>query len=172
MRNATLRQLKVFECVARHLSFTRAAQELHLTQPAVSTQVKELEAHAGQPLFEQLGRKIYLTQAGMQLLAHSRAILQQFQAADEAMKSLNGIPAGTLKVAVIGAGAYFFPRLLVEFTRRHGGVALNVACHDRAEVVRHLNENLTDLAVMVRPPKGPDIVCERFAPHPFVIIAA
>src|SRR2546427_692313 len=64
MKNATLRQLKIFESVARHLSFTRAAEELHLTQPAVSTQVKELEGHAGLPLFEQLGRKIYLTQAG------------------------------------------------------------------------------------------------------------
>jgi DNA-binding transcriptional LysR family regulator len=172
MKNATLRQLKVFECVARHLSFTRAAHELHLTQPAVSTQVKELEGHAGQPLFEKLGRKIYLTQAGTQLLAHSRAILQQFQAAGEAMKSVTGIPGGTLNVAVISAGAYFFPRLLAEFMRRHQGVAFNLAVHNRAEVVRQLEENLTDLAVMVRPPKGPDIVCERFAPHPFVIIAA
>src|SRR5438874_13791997 len=108
MRNATLRQLKVFECVARHLSFTRAAQELHLTQPAVSAQVKELEAHAGQPLFEKLGRKIYLTQAGAQMLQHSRAIIQQFHHAEEAMKSLNGIPGGKLNVAVISAGAYFF----------------------------------------------------------------
>ena len=102
MRNATLRQLKVFECVARHLSFTRAAQELHLTQPAVSTQVKELEAHAGQRLFEQLGRKIYLTQAGEEMLQHSRAIIQQFREAAEAMHSLGGIAGGRLNVAVIG----------------------------------------------------------------------
>ncbi|TMG74341.1 MAG: LysR family transcriptional regulator [Betaproteobacteria bacterium] len=172
MRNATLRQLKVFECVARHLSFTRAAQELHLTQPAVSTQVKELEAHAGQRLFEQLGRKIYLTQAGEEMLQHSRAIIQQFREAAEAMHSLGGIAGGRLNVAVISAGAYFFPRLLAEFARRHAGVVLNLAVHSRPEVVRQLEGNLTDLAAMVRPPSGEDMVCERFAPHPFVIVAA
>jgi LysR family transcriptional regulator, low CO2-responsive transcriptional regulator len=172
MKNATLRQLKVFECVARHLSFTRAAEELHLTQPAVSTQVKELEGHAGQPLFEKLGRKIYLTPAGAELLAHSRAIIQQFHEAEEAMKGRHGVRGGTLNVAVISAGAYFFPRLLAEFMRRHAGSALNLAIHNREELVRALAENRTDLAIMVRPPKAQDLVCERFAPHPFVIVAA
>ena len=85
MRNATLRQLKVFETVARHLSFSRAAEELHLTQPAVSTQVRQLEEHAGLPLFEQLGKKIYLTPAGTEMLHYSRAIIQQFHEVDEAM---------------------------------------------------------------------------------------
>ena len=172
MKNATLRQLKVFECVARHLSFTRAAQELHLTQPAVSTQVKELESHAGQPLFEKLGRKIYLTPAGAELLVHSRAIIQQFHEAEEAMKGLHGIRGGKLNVAVISSGAYVFPRVLAEFTRRHPGAALNLAIHNREELVRALEENRTDLAIMVRPPPGQDVVCERFAPHPFVIVAA
>lgn len=172
MKNATLRQLKVFECAARHLSFTRAAQELHLTQPAVSTQVKELEGHAGQPLFEKLGRRVHLTQAGAELLKHSRAILEQFHAAEETMKRLNGIPGGRLNVAVISAGAYFFPRLLAEFTRRHAGVSLNLGVHNRSEIVRQLEENQTDLAVIVRAPAAVELVCERFAPHPFVIIAA
>ena len=75
MRNATLRQLTIFETVARRLSFSRAAEELYLTQPAVSTQVKQLEEHAGLPLFEQLGKKIYLTSAGQEMLHHCRAIL-------------------------------------------------------------------------------------------------
>ena len=88
------------------------------------------------------------------------------------MKGLHGIRGGRLNVAVISAAAYFFPRLLVEFTRRHPGAALNLAVHNRDEVVRALEENRTDLAIMVRPPKGEDIVCERFAPHPFVIVAA
>ncbi|MFP3711278.1 LysR family transcriptional regulator, partial [Paraburkholderia sp. SIMBA_009] len=84
MRNATLRQLKVFETVARHLSFSRAAEELHLTQPAVSTQVRQLEEHAGLPLFEQLGKKTYLPPAGTEMLHYSRAIIQQFHEVDEA----------------------------------------------------------------------------------------
>ena len=79
MKNATLRQLKVFEAVARHRSFSRAAEELHLTQPAVSTQVAKLEEHAGLPLFEQLGKKIHLTAAGQQMLQSSREIIQKFQ---------------------------------------------------------------------------------------------
>src|SRR5918911_2565278 len=149
MKNATLRQLKVFECVARHLSFTRAAEELHLTQPAVSTQVKELEGHAGVPLFEQLGRKIYLTQAGEEMLYQSRAIIRQFREAEEAMQHLKGISGGTLNVAVISAGAYFFSRVLAEFKRRHPGTILNLTVPNRAELLHQLADNFTDLAVMV-----------------------
>src|SRR3954452_7846117 len=123
MKNATLRQLKVFEAVARNLSFSRAAEELHLTQPAVSTQVRKLEEHAGLPLFEQLGKKIHLTAAGVEMLNSSRAIIQQFKEAEEAMAQFKGVSGGKLNVAVISAGDYFFPRLLVEFARRHSGVA-------------------------------------------------
>ena len=138
MRNATLRQLKVFETVARHLSFSRAAEELHLTQPAVSTQVRQLEEHAGLPLFEQLGKKIYLTPAGTEMLHYSRAIIQQFHEVDEAMSQLKGVSGGKLNVAVISAGDYFFPRLLAEFTRRYSGVVLNLAVHNREELLHQL----------------------------------
>src|SRR3954463_13182650 len=119
MRNATLRQLKVFEAVARHLSYSRAAEELHLTQPAVSTQVRNLEEHAGMPLFEQLGKRVYLTAAGRQMLDSARAILDRVQEAEEALGSFKGVAGGRLNVAVISAGDYFFPFLLVEFARRH-----------------------------------------------------
>src|SRR3981189_605221 len=133
MKNATLRQLKVFENGARHWSFTRAAEELHLTQPAVSTQVKELEGHAGLPLFEQLGRKIYLTQAGGDMLHHGRPLIPQLREAEEAMQHLKGISGGKLNVAVISAGDYFFPRLLAEFARRHPGMILHLTVPNRAE---------------------------------------
>jgi DNA-binding transcriptional LysR family regulator len=172
MKNATLRQLNVFETVARHLSFSRAAEELHLTQPAVSIQVKQLEGHAGQPLFEQLGKKIYLTPSGTELLHHSRAIIQQFREAEEAMAQFKGISGGRLNVAVISAGDYFFPQLLAAFTRSHPGVILNLTVHNREGLLRQLADNLTDLAIMVRPPKDMDTVNERFAPHPYVIVAA
>ncbi|MFX1764439.1 LysR family transcriptional regulator [Paraburkholderia sp. A1RI-2L] len=172
MRNATLRQLKVFETVARHLSFSRAAEELHLTQPAVSTQVKQLEEHAGLPLFEQLGKKIYLTPAGSEMLHYSRAIIQQFHEVDEAMSQLKGISGGKLNVAVISAGDYFFPRLLAEFTRRYKGVQLNLSVHNREQLLQQLSTNQTDLAVMVRPPHTTDAINEAFAPHPYVIVAA
>jgi DNA-binding transcriptional LysR family regulator len=171
MKNATLRQLKVFECVARHLSFTRAAEELHLSQPAVSTQVKELERHAGIALFEQLGRSVYLTQAGNEMLRHGREIIRQFREAEDAMNQLGGVAGGKLNVAVISAGNYFFPRLLAEFTRRHRGVTINLTVHNRSELLQNLAGNLTDLAIMGRPPTGLDTVNEPFAPHPYVIVA-
>ncbi len=171
MKHATLRQLKVFESVARLLSFSRAAEELHLTQPAVSTQVRKLEEHAGNALFEQFGKKIFLTPAGTELLQISRGIIQQFETAEVAMTQYRGVSGGKLNVGVISAGDYFFPRLLVEFAGRHSGVALNFTVHNREGLLTHIADNLTDLAVMVRPPTGADTVSEAFAPHPYVIVA-
>ncbi len=171
MKHATVRQLKVFETVARHLSYSRAAEELHLTQPAVSLQVKTLEGCVGLALFEQLGKKIYLTPGGNELLRISRAIIQLFQEAEETLAQFKGISGGKLNVAVISAGDYFFPRLLVEFASRHSGVILNLTVHNREELLGQLANNLTDLAIMVRPPQDLDTVAESFAPHPYVIVA-
>jgi len=172
MKNATFRQLKVFESVARHLSFSRAAEELHLTQPAVSTQVKKLQDHAGLPLFEQLGKKIHLTPAGAEMLHASRVIIRQFEEVEQTMTQFKGVAGGKLNVTVISAGDYFFPRLLVEFARRHEGVTLNFGVCNREELLEQLTDNLTDLAIMVRPPLDMDTVNEPFAPHPYVIVAA
>jgi len=171
MKHATLRQLKVFEAVARLLSFSRAAEELHLTQPAVSTQVAKLEEHAGNVLFEQFGKKIFLTPAGAELLQISRAIIQQFEAAENAMMQFKGVSGGKLNVGVISAGDYFFPRLLVEFASRHRGVTLNFTVHNREGLLTHIADNLTDLAIMVRPPTDLDTSNQAFAPHPYVIVA-
>ncbi|MBC5767682.1 LysR family transcriptional regulator [Ramlibacter albus] len=173
MRNATLRQLKVFEAVARHLSFSRAAEELHLTQPAVSTQVRKLQEHVGLPLYEQLGKKVHLTPAGAQMLVSSREIIQKFKEAEEALAAYKGVSGGRLNVAVISAGDYFFPSLLVEFAQRHEGVTLNFGVCNREELLAQLAGNLTDLGIMVRPPDADstDTVAEPFAPHPYVIVA-
>ena len=171
MRNATLRQLKVFEAVARQLSFSRAAEELHLTQPAVSAQVRALEQHAGLPLFEQLGKKVFLTPAGRQMLESSRAILEQVQAAEHSLATFRGVKGGRLNVSVISAGDYFFPKLLVAFAGRHEGIELNFGVCNREELLAQLEANATDLAIMVRPPSQPDMVAEPFAPHPYVVVA-
>ncbi len=158
--------------MARHLSYSRAAEELHLTQPAVSTQVAKLEDRAGLALLEQFGKKIYLTPAGTELLGLSRNIIHQFDAAEQAMTQFRGVSGGRLNVAVISAGDYFFPRLLVAFIGRHEGIVLNFTVHNRAGLLEHLAANLADLAIMVRPPQDADMVCEAFAPHPYVIVAA
>jgi len=170
VKGTTIRQLRVFETVARLKSFSRAAEALHLTQPAVSAQIRELEGHAGLPLFDRLGKRIHLTQAGGTLLVHGRAILEQLREAEEALAQLKGLAAGTLEVGVISAGDYFFPRLLAEFARRHPGIKLDLRVHNREGLLRELDGNLTDLAIMVRPPDGENAVHEAFAPHAYVIV--
>ena len=172
MKNVTLRQMRVFASAARHMNFSRAAEELHLSQPAVSTQIKEFAEHVGLPLFERIGRKTYLTPAGAEMLHCANAIAQRLKEAEDALAQLKGVTGGRLNVAVISAGDYFFPRLLAAFGASHPGVTFNLTVHNREGLLRHLAENLTDLAVMVRPPAELDTVALPFAPHPYVIVAA
>lgn len=171
MKDATFRQIKVFEAVARHLSYSRAAVELRMSQPAVSIHIRQLEWHAGLELFEQVGKKIFLTPAGREMLRCSRTIIQELKQTDEALAELKGIRGGRLNVAVISAGDYFFPGLLAEFCRRHESVTVRLTVHNREEIVRQLVENTTDLSVLLRPPENPDMIAEAFAPQPHVIIA-
>jgi LysR family transcriptional regulator, low CO2-responsive transcriptional regulator len=172
MKHVTLRQLRVFLAAARHMNFSRAAEELHLTQPAVSTQIKELAQGAGLPLFERIGRRTYLTPAGEEMLHCANAIMQRMKEAEDALARLKGVTGGRLNVAVISAGDYFFPRVLAAFGARHPGISFNLTVHNREGLLRQLADNLTDLAVMVRPPRDLDIVAVPFAPHPYVIVAA
>jgi DNA-binding transcriptional LysR family regulator len=171
MRHLTLRQLRVFATAARHMNFSRAAEELHLSQPAVSTQIKELAADVGLPLFERIGRRTYLTPAGSEMLSCANAITERLREAESALAQLKGVKGGRLNVAVISAGDYFFPRVLAAFGASHPGVIFNLTVHNREGLLRHLADNLTDLAVMVRPPRDMDIVAVPFAPHPYVIVA-
>jgi len=105
----TLRQLKVFESVARHLNYTRAAQELHLTQPAVSMQIKQLEQGLDVPLFEQLGKRIHLTEAGTEVLAYARSIIQQLDELETVLNRIKGVGGGRLRISVATTANYFIP---------------------------------------------------------------
>lgn len=172
MKNATLRQFRVFEAAARLASFSGAARELHLTQPAVSIQIKQLEENAGLPLFEQIGRKIYLTAAGRQMEHYARAILGLVVEAGEAFAALKGVTGGTLNIAAISAGNYFLPELISRFQARHEGVKVRLLVENREGLLRRLADNETDLAVMGRPPHSEEMVAESFAPHPHVIVAS
>jgi DNA-binding transcriptional LysR family regulator len=172
MKNITLRQLKIFEAVARHLSFSRAAEELHLTQPAVSMQVQSLEDQAGLPLTEQAGKKVRLTAAGEELARQARRIAEQLREAGESMAALQGVESGRLKIGVVSTAKYFAPSLLAEFRRRHPGVELQLTVNNRGTIVRYLAENTIDLAIMGTPPNEFETVAKIFAEHPLVFIAA
>src|SRR5213076_1771047 len=135
MKNATLRQLRVFESAARHLSLTRAAEELHLTPPAVSIQVRQLEGHAHAELFERVGRHLKLTQAGEEVLARSREILAQIRGAEETIAGLASLDQGVLEVAVINAGDYFFPWIVAAFRKKYSGIRVRLAVGNREELL-------------------------------------
>jgi DNA-binding transcriptional LysR family regulator len=172
LKNVTLRQLRVFEAVARHLSFSRAAEELHLTQPAVSMQVKSLEELVGLPLTELIGKKVFLTQAGTEMARYARLVDQQLQAAAESIEALRGVRAGRLSIGVVSTAKYFAPRLLALFRERHPEVELRLTVHNRETIVEQLADNRIDLAIMGRAPQEFPTVEEAFAEHPLVIVAA
>jgi LysR family transcriptional regulator, low CO2-responsive transcriptional regulator len=172
MRRASLRQIRIFASAAAHLSFARAAEELHLSPPAVSIQIAQLEREARVPLFERLGRRLYLTAAGSALLRASTAILGQLRSVEEELAALRGVEGGLLNVGVISAGDFFLPGLLAEFCARHRGVQVALSVCNREELIRRLDHNLVDLAVMAQRPEGEDFAAAAFAAHPVVIVAA
>jgi DNA-binding transcriptional LysR family regulator len=168
----TLRQMKVFEAVARLSSYTRAAEELHLTQPAVSMQIKQLEENTGLPLFEQLGKKIYLTQAGQEMHHYCRAIAQQLDEVDKVMADMKGVKRGRLVIAVASTANYFAARLLATFSQRYPQVTISLDVTNREGLLDHLDANDIDMVIMGRPPEGLDLVAEPFTENPLVVIAA
>ena len=152
--NFTLRQLQLFEAVARNASFTRAAEELHLTQPAVSTQVKQLESEVGTPLFEHMGRKIFLTEPGREMYEFSRNISQKFTDIGMVLDELKGVKRGLLNISVTSTAEYFSPYLLAAFCRQNAGITVNLDVTNREVLLRQLADNIPDMAIMGSPPEG------------------
>ena len=172
MRNITIRQLKIFESVARNLSFFRATEDLHLTQPAVSMQIKQMEDHAGMPLFTQAGKRIALTEAGKVMLRHSMVILADLKAAELSINNLKAGGAQRLRVGLVTSGSYFFPHLIGAFLHGKDDVELDMTVRSRDQLIALLRSDQIDLAVMVHAPDDPAIVAEAFAPNPFVLVAS
>ena len=167
----TLRQLKVFESVARHLNYTRAAEELFLTQPAVSMQVKQLEEHLGVALFEQLGKRIHLTEAGQEVLAYARTVTQQLDELESVLNRIKGLSGGKLRISVATTANYFIPTLLGTFSRRYPEVTVSLDVTNREALLQQLSENTVDLVIMGQPPSGLDVEAEDFMENPLVIVA-
>lgn len=151
MRHATFRQLEVFEAISRLGSFTRASEELHLTQPTVSMQMKKLADAIGMPIFEQVGRRIYLTEAGKELAITAREIMQSLERCDMSMAEMRGLKKGKLRLAVVSTAKYFVPRILGEFSRQHPGVEVALKVTNRQRVLERASENLDDLYILSQP---------------------
>ena len=171
MKNFTFRQLMLLEAVARNSSFTRASEELFLTQPAVSTQIKQLEQEVGMPLFEHMGKRIFLTAAGHEMVAFSRTIAQQFTDIHTVLGEMQGIRRGHLDIAVTSTGEYFAPYLVAAFSRQHAGITVNLNTTNRETILRQLADNIPDMAIMGNPPKGLPLVSSSFMSNPLEVIA-
>jgi len=169
--NITIRQLKIFESVAQHLSYTRAAEFLFLSQPAVSMQIKQLELEVGMPLLERLGKKLFLTEAGEELLIYARSISQQLIEMDDVFDELRGNQRGRLKIAVATTANYFSLKLLGEFYKRFPGSTISLDVTNRARLLKHLEDNTVDMVIMGRPPEGMDVESIAFMNNPLVVIA-
>jgi len=168
--HATLHQLKVFEATARHGSFTRAAEELFLTQPTVSMQVKQLTKAIGLPLFEQVGKRLFLTDAGRELFSTCQEIFGKLEQLEMSIANLKGMKQGRLRLAVITTAKYFLPRLLGPFCQKYPGVDISLTVTNHERVIERLGNNQDDLYVMSQLPENLDIVAHPFLDNPLVVI--
>lgn len=171
MRQATLHQLKVFEAVARHNSFTRAAEELFLTQPTVSMQVKQLSKVVGLPLFEQVGKRLYLTEAGKELYTTCREIFERLSQFEIAIADLKGLKQGSLRLAVVTTAKYVIPRLLGPFCQRYPGIDVSLTVNNHERVIENLVDNRDDLYILSQPPEDLDVSIHPFLENPLVVLA-
>ena len=171
MIRLTLHQLNILEAVSRCGSFSRASAELHLSQPAVSMQIKQLEESLGLPLFEQIGKRIHLTAAGKEVLSYARAITQQLDELEGVLNRLKGLRGGRLRISVATTANYFIPTLLGSFSRRYPDVTVSLDITNRETLLRQLSENTVDLVVMGQPPARLDVEAQAFMDNPLVIVA-
>lgn len=168
----TLHQLRIFGTVARHRSMTKAAKELHMTQPAVSIQIKQLQQAAGIPLFEVISHRIHLTEAGRHMERMYRTMSDEIQSFQAVSSQLKGGLEGTLTISAASTAKYFLPYLLGAFKQKYPGVRIVMKVKDRDEVLAHLKHNEYDLAILSQIPGDRSVECFPFLDNPLVLCSA
>ena len=171
-RLGTLRQLEIFLKVAEHKSMTRAADELFLSHSAVSLQVRKLSEAIGLPLHEIVGRQLYLTDAGREVVATGTQIFDAVRRLDETINNLKGLTSGRLSISVVTTAKYFLPRILGPFCREYPDMDLAFHVVNRSEIIRRLNDNMDDLYILNGLPQELDIESYQFLPNPLAVIAS
>ena len=172
MKNITFRQLRVFNAVARHLSFAKAAETLHVSAPAITMQIKDLEAEVGMPLFERQGRKVSLTTSGEYLLVYARKMLALLKDAEDAAARLQRIETGKLTIGMVDTTTYFIPAMLRRFLNEHEGIELILKVGNRLELMQWLQNSEVDIAIMGSPSSEIPTRAEPFAANPLVFVAS
>jgi DNA-binding transcriptional LysR family regulator len=171
LRHGTLPQLHLFATTARLGSFTLAAEELHMAQPTASVQMKKLTETMGVPLFEQVGKRLYLTEAGRRLDEACQEIFRAFAALDESLAGMRALDSGRLRLAVSTTGMGFAPRLLGAFVALHPGIETSVQAHNRQMLVHRLAHNEDDLYLFADAPEMAAVVAQELVPNPLVVLA-
>lgn len=171
MKYVTFRQLRVFAAIARLGSFTRAAEEMHLTQPTLSMQVRKIAESIGLPLFEQIGKKVYLTDAGRAVQDLCREVFDALARFEMTIAALKGLKRGRLRLAVVSTAEYFLPRLLGPFSNDHPGVEFALEVLNRERMIERLKANADDLYVFGFPPDDVEVDAIRFMENPLVVVA-
>jgi DNA-binding transcriptional LysR family regulator len=171
LKHGTLPQLRVFEASARLGSLTRAAEELHIAQPTASVQIKKLSETIGLPLFEQVGRRVYLTDAGQRLYAGCHDVFRALSTLEETLNGMRAMESGHLRLAVCSTGKYFAPRILGAFIQRYPGVEASLEIHNRKALIGRLANNEDDLYVFGSPLDREDVVTQALLPNPLVVFA-
>ena len=169
--NTTFRQLRLFLALAEHGSVTGAAKACHVTQPTVSMQLRELADAVGLPLYEQIGKRLHLTEAGEALAETARAMLDKWMEFEQAVNAVKGLEQGRLRVALVSTAKYFVPRLLGSFCTKHPNIEIALEILNRDGVVARLRENRDDLYIMSMPPESLDLEQHAFLHNPLVLIA-
>jgi DNA-binding transcriptional LysR family regulator len=172
MRNINLHQLATFQVVAKHCSYVRAAEELHFSQPAVSAQIHQLEESMGVKLFDKIGRRTHLTQAGEELYAYSQKIFSVIDETLETMEALRSPHSGRLSVgADTTVGSYVIPRLLGKFHQMYPEVEITLEVVNRGYLVEALVQNRLDMVVMGKTPTEVPVFAAPFAANELVLVA-
>jgi DNA-binding transcriptional LysR family regulator len=172
IRHATLRQLQVFEAIVRLGSFTRAAEELFLTQPTVSMQIRKLTDAMGLPLFEHVGRNVKPTEAGLELYEACRRMFEILANLEMKVADLKGMKRGRLRIGVITTAKYLTPEILGQFSRLYPGIELALKVTNRERIIERMHANEDDLYIMGQAPKDEiEIESIPFAPNPLVVMA-
>lgn len=171
LRHVTLHQLRLFQSLGTHLSYTRVAEELFLTQPAVSIQIKRLEESVGIPLVEQMGKRIYLTEAGKELFEASRDVLDRLRVLSEDMTGMEQGIKGPISLAAITTAKFFIPHLLGAFLKNYPEVEPRITFTNQARVVGRLENNMDDIVIMGTLPENMDLEAQYFLDNPIVVVA-
>jgi DNA-binding transcriptional LysR family regulator len=171
LRHGMLPQLAVFEASARAGCFARAAEELHIAQPTVSTQIRKLTETIGLPLFEQVGRKIFLTAPGRELYAACQELFRTFSDVEGALADLRGLRSGRLNLAACTSGTCLATRLLAGFAERFPGTEVALHVSNRAGLIERLGKNQDDLYIFANPPTEHEVVSQAILPNPMVVFA-